>query len=103
MKSQSTQAWPARELKNPWKGLSAGTPKVRNPSVGLPPLSQAASWAMKSVPAREPSSANCAPVLKPRAKVLSRKAHRKVTPKAIRRVARARDRPTRGPPRSRRW
>ena len=50
MKSQSTQVWPAREAKNPWKGLSAGTPKVRNPSVGLPPLSQAASWARSRSP-----------------------------------------------------
>ena len=93
MKSQSTQAWPAREVKKPWKGLSTGTPKLRNPSVGLPPLSQAASWAMKSMPARDPSSAYWAPVLKPRAKVLSRKAQRKVNPKAIRRTARARENP----------
>ena len=42
MNSQSTQVWPARSLKNSSNGLSAGTPKSRNPSVGLPPLIQAA-------------------------------------------------------------
>jgi hypothetical protein len=71
MNSQSTKAEPAMP-----RCMSAKTPSVpnfRKPVVGEPPLIHALSDS----------------VAKPRPKVLSRKVHRKIQPRQIRRPARA--------------
>ena len=56
--------------------------------MGFPPWSQA-SFEKKSMPVLAPEALVIAPVEKPSPISLSKKAHRKVSPKATRRTARA--------------
>ena len=50
MNSQFVQASPAMPVKKPWNQLSSETPKLRNPRVGLPSLSQASGPKRSTAP-----------------------------------------------------